>query len=371
MDKLRHFIPFVFLCLMISSNSAFGQKRILDRAKKAIYQFDYQDAQNELKLYLQKNDNQANNLFYLISARCYGDPESPYFDLDTAYKIVSLADYQTTAFDPKMDVVICKSFEACTDTVENRKNMYASMIFHQAMDKNEVDALNAFIRKYGHHELLKSKAISAIHTMEYEKAKKGNRILHYSNFIEKYPDAEQVKLAKAELDKLRFERVKRVHKVREYEIFLEKYPESVYTAEVVELIEKARWEYCIRAESVYRYQEYLNHYPNSSHKAEAQSIIEKLQWKQILLRNEVAYYRWFIRTYPSSEHNGMAISKLFEASWSRARETSTIESYQRFILEYPNTTEARLAREAIDVILLELIDEIESETPLLLNNLYE
>ena len=371
MDRLRHLVPVVLLSLMISSNSAFGQKRILDRAKKAIYQLDYQDAQNELKLYLKKNDNQANNLFYLISARCYGDPESPYFDVDTAYKIVSQANYQEIPFDPKMDKVVCKSFKACSDTVEKRKDMYASILFHQAMDKNEVDVLKTFIQKYGQHELLKAKATSTIHALEYEKAKKGNRILHYSNFIENYPEAEQVELAEAALDKLRYERVRRVHKVREYEIFLEKYPTSLYTAEVVELIEKARWEYCVRAESVYRYQEYLNHYPNSSHTGEAYSIIEKLQWKQILQRNEIAYYRWFVQIYPQSEYNRLAKSKLFEALWKEARKTSTIESYQRFIREYPNTKEARLAQQAIDVILLELIDDVDNTAPLLLNNDYE
>jgi ribosomal protein S18 len=302
-----------FICMAISS-AVFSQNNILDRAKKAIYQLEYQEAKNELDLYIRKYPNEFSNAFILINARCSGDPESPFYDADTAYEMVIRVFYEESTFDNKREKVVCSTFKACLDTVEKRKEQYVNQILAELVAKKDPESFKTFIQEYGHHIPQRDRAVRTLHQTEYDKAVKRNRILPFKRFIENYPDAEQMDDAIHFIEKLKYDRVVRMERVTEFEEFLEEYPNSQYASSVEEYLEKYRWKHCLKRPSINRYKDFLNYYPETAHVSEAKINIENLQWNQVLARNEIPYYRWFARTYPQSLHINVAQVSLIKLS---------------------------------------------------------
>lgn len=353
---------FCFLVAVGFFQNAWSQRIMLDRAKKAIYQQNYNEAKEELNHFLAKNNQQQNNVFLLLSARCYGDPESPMFQPDTAYKIVSRVVYYPSTFDPKMDNVVCKNYQACLDTVKQRKEQYAGSILQSSMASADPTRIKNFIHTYGNHTELVATATSYLEKTEFAKAVKADKILLYSNFIEQYPKSEHVEEALKAIERLKYERVVRLDKLKEYEKFLEEFPNSIYKTDLIKRMENVHWQYCLAGNDIKRYREYLAHYPETSNEETALRKIEAIQWEQITTINEVAYYRWFIRTYPKSSHVQDASSRMHNLQWALASVNHTIEGYQKFIKENPDSFRIDEAKKAIQQLeRVKLEEEEESD----------
>ncbi|MBI1307629.1 MAG: hypothetical protein GC181_13585 [Bacteroidetes bacterium] len=338
------------ILILLNTICAFAQKRQLERVEKAIFQLNYQEAREELNLYLKKNENQQNNCFKLLDARCFGDPQSPYYNPDTAYRIMQTVIYYPTTFDPRTDVVVCKSYEACVDTVNHRKEQYASAILEKAIKSKRSTELKSFITAYPQHTTLVKKAKEILQDWEFEHAKKEDKLLLYSNFIEQYPDAKQVKQAQDAMEKLKYERAVRLNSVEEYEKFLEQYPNTSYKQDVLNHIEDAYWQQSVQTKDIKYYQEFLDHYPDSKHREQALKDIEDLRWQQIQQVDEIPYYRWYIRNYPKGLHVAEARRRIPELSWTNALRTHTIEAYQSFIKEFPDHPNVPTAKQHIQEI---------------------
>ncbi|MCB9240222.1 MAG: hypothetical protein H6608_03755 [Flavobacteriales bacterium] len=347
------------LFLLIFPEFSSAQRRILERAERAIFQFNYQEAREELKLYLTKNNNAEDNAYKMMTARVYGDPESPWYNPDSAYKIMMSIFYYPTTYDEKIDAVVCKSFEACEDTIRSRKEQYAGAILQREIDRHSVTGIENFIKRFSEHDELVEKAQTQLHEMEFQKAKKADKLLLYDQFIEKYPDADQVGEAYRAMETLKYERAVRRNTVRDYEQFLEDYPKTEYRAAVMDHIRDVRWAYCVKGNDVERYREFKTHYPNSIYQQSADSAIRELQWKQVRQVHESAYYRWYLREYPKDDHTAEANRLMHDTRWSEVQTADQLTEYEAFVREFPDSPQVRSAQARIE----ELKHESLSETP--------
>jgi outer membrane protein assembly factor BamD (BamD/ComL family) len=190
---------------------------------------------------------------------------------------------------------------------------------------------------------------------DYLQAKRKNTIEAYEAFLQKYPDAKQAALAKAQLVQLETERdwqlAESTHDAARYQEYISKHPESrnsgLAEKRIKELQSEAAWRKAEQQDAIGAYQNYLSTYPKSPNAKAATERIEALtakqDWVSVKARNSIEAYQGYLKKHPTSEHileAGRRLKLLLaERDWRAAMDQNTETGWVDYIVKYPHTPE--------------------------------
>ncbi len=188
----------------------------------------------ELKAY---NFTNAKTLFYKGLKReqvgssyglalLYGTNNNPYFNTDSAYLYVRKADSLHPLLDDKSRDKL-KEIGITDSSITSLKNQISITIFNSIRTKNSLSLFEDYLNEHPESPRIDS-AIMIRNEIAFTLAMDTNTYKSYKYFIETYPEADEVVVAKAKYDELFFLSMTSGATASDYATFAKEYPDSPY-----------------------------------------------------------------------------------------------------------------------------------------------
>jgi outer membrane protein assembly factor BamD (BamD/ComL family) len=249
--------------------------------------YDFYKAKNIFLKSIKSNPTESN--FGL--AQIYYDSLNHFHHLDSAFVYISRAKETFNFVTPKKKIKI-ESLGINLLTINQLQNKIYSSGFIRAEKINSEYSWNLYLKNFSGSPLLQE-AINNRNEAAFQLAVFSNSIDSIQTFIQKHPDADQIKKAKEIEDDLIYNQCSIKNKLVGFEKFLESYP-------------------------------------NSRHKHDAEDAIYKL----VVTENTVNQLYNFVKSFPSNRNTINAWEQLYQLYTSDQRVESFTEFKEKFP-EYP------------------------------------
>jgi len=148
-----------------------------------------------------------------------------------------------------------------------------------------------------HHKTL-------IDSLAFQWTQRVNTEAGYNEFLEKYPTAQQVLMAKTRRNAIAFASAKEENTYQSYKLFMEKYPEAVQVKEARNRYEKLYFDKSTADGRVTSYIRFLEKHPETPYRREAEQKIFEVMTSE----HSAGGYELFLRNYPKSHLRQRAIN---------------------------------------------------------------
>lgn len=236
----------------------------LEKGFDALKVHDYFKAKGFFEASMKKQPAGASFGLCLI----YSQNNNPFYNLDSAYKYVQLADSLFPVLGEKEKKKLIEL--GITKRAINEKHQEViEKAFEQYHAQNTIEAYNKYILYYHTAEGKKKMAIEYRNRLAYRMATEKNTADAYLCFMQTYPQAKQFKEASDKYQLLLFKENTKNNDLKSYETFIKKYPQSPYVPEA----ENAIYSITTKTGTIKAYHEFIKKYPENHRVEEA--------WKNI------------------------------------------------------------------------------------------
>lgn len=260
---LKSVIRYIFLIAFIGlANMASANK--LKKAFEALEVHNYFKAK---QLFEKRLDKQPVAAGYGLSI-IYGRKNNPFYNLDSAYRYINLADTTFTKLNEKEKEKLI-SYAVNDSSLQNWKDSIALKKYNFTLKNESVQTLEKFIIDYP--------------------------VGNYTQEIINRRDSVYF-----------FEAVSK-NDTNSYKQFIRNYPSSVYSNEAVRLLDKSRFHSVVRLNSILAYHQFATRFPRSKYVKMAQ---DSVYIKSTAVKS-VATFKKFIDSYPSNYNVNKAWRNLY------------------------------------------------------------
>lgn len=271
----------VFALAMISIPVFAGK---LEKGFEALLQFDYFKAKEYFEKSLEKQP--AGSAFGLC--KVYGAEKSPFFNVDTAYKYISICDkaYKST---PEKELVELTGLEINPSTINAEKVKLAPYFFDRAVDSNSVESFQEFMDDHPTSN-------------EYEEAEKLRNHLAYIRALD-------------------------INTMEEWEIYMKNYPSAIDYPAAKKNFQLLEYQKLTRKDDAYSYQVFIKNKTDNPYVVDAQDEVYRIY----TMDKKPESYEKFIKENPENKHFNDAWNYLYKCKTSKF----TTAAISEFIIDYP------------------------------------
>ena len=223
-----------------------------DRALKLIEQGKYTEAEPLLRASL--DDQREQVLGYYGLAYLYSEPESPRFQLDSAYRNIESSRLAYKALDAKDKGKVSKDLSS--SEIGRRRTLILKAALEQAAATNTLTAYQYFLDHYpGSGSRYEGKAMTARNELAYKAAREADTETAYTDLLNQYGDDLKARNRSwyDATQKLLFERYIEKRGWSAYPAFAEQHPDNVYVRDSLLDDFKSVWEGPTRGFASYIY----------------------------------------------------------------------------------------------------------------------
>ncbi|HBH07102.1 MAG TPA: hypothetical protein DDX92_10925 [Flavobacteriales bacterium] len=272
--------------LIVLSINSFGGK--LEKGFEALAVFDYYNAR---ELFSKTLDKQVCGAAFGLTG-VYDTEKSPFFNIDSAYKYIVMADSAWREIEEK-DKEKLRELEIDPEIILKKKKSISTFFFENAAAQNTVESYQLFIDNHPWSDE-RLEAIALRNHVAYQEAKKANTISSYQSYMERYPDAEEYTEAEFRYNELVYHSLVIPGDISSYRAFIVNRPDNPFVEEAeIELYKlyKAK-------NSAIAYQQYIRENPESPYHEDA--------WRRFFLLKtyhgtpeEIADFLFEYQDYPN------------------------------------------------------------------------
>jgi len=241
------------------------------------------------------------------------------------------------------------------------KNIIAyrdSMEFTSTKKINTVISYNAYIKNYPNSQYILS-AKNNRDSIAYIQCVNANTLAICQSYLDSYPVSKYRDKVIALRNSLAFGIADKIFSIEAYNDFINKYPDA---DEISKAKENIAFLNADKRNSVSAYKNFIQEYPNSKLVISANELIDGLILDSIFAINTVAAYKAFIKNYPNSKQYDRAIRLLDKAAFEIAKINNTSSSLKKYLFEYPNSDYKDIAISMLDSIYSDSIFKIKKNS---------
>ena len=217
-------------------------------------------------------------------------------------------------------------------------NKICNLALEDAVQKNQIYNYNEYLRFYTKSSLENQETvIKKRNIVAYNQAELANTLESYSEFIDKYPNANQVESAWKQIHVLSFKNASKKNTINEYLSFINLFPDAIQVKEAQKKIELIEYKNVKRRNNSNEYLRFLNEYPNAKQYAQVKDLYEKSFFYENTTKNQWHTYKNFILKYPNHRYIPIAKDSLLNVS-TRIKNPSclyyVIKNFDISILKY-------------------------------------
>ncbi|NJO02354.1 MAG: hypothetical protein HC880_12275 [Bacteroidia bacterium] len=242
------------LCFNLATAPSVRADRVTN-AYKQIQKGEFDKAKEQLDKQLEK-DSLSAGAFH-IYAVYYFSENNPAYDIDSAYAFVRKAiDYYPQVNEK--DLADWAKDDISLDAAYKLKSAVEVKAFSNATQENTVASFQAFLDKFPGAEDSKL-AVAYRNKIAWEEAQSLNTLESYQYFINRFPQAEQIPDAIKRRDRFVYNAETQGGRLSDYRQFARNFPDNSYLSEAIEQI------YVLRSvdHSIKNYHDFAQEYPKS------------------------------------------------------------------------------------------------------------
>ena len=150
-------------------------------------------------------------------------------------------------------------------------------------------------------ETYKNRAVIERNRLAFENSKTINTVSSFQNFIDKYPDANEVPQAIKERNKLAYRIAQEINTIEGYRDFIKNYANATEVAEAWKGIHALSFKESLAKNTIEGYEEFISKFPSAIQVQEASEKIHSLSYELALKENNSAAFKSFMDKYPTSK----------------------------------------------------------------------
>ena len=158
----------------------------------------------------------------------------------------------------------------------------------------------------------------------------------------------------SEIDSAAFERAKKVNTEVSYTQFIKDFSKASQMENAIELRDEVSFLEALKANTYQSYHAYLSKYPQSHRAKDATDRYEKLLFEDKTKSKRLASFKLFIKEYPESPYAGEAHKQVFEISTASGEP----EDFFNYVKEYPSTHYEKFVRDILFHVYMEREEDI-------------
>lgn len=276
---------------------------------------------------LNKKNTDPCALYY--KAQILADPESPIYNIDSAYVMMTKAKKMFNLEKNKDKFqkinISFSAFRKMNDTICHRA-------LKDAQRKDTEEAYKHFLKFYKTAQAKYVKvARSGLASEAYMTAKKTNRIEAYKDVIKRFKKSQYADSARMRIYELEFRKVKLTHNIEDALSFIRKYPQAPQTEklqEMVDSIEYAQVENNAKGDWT-KFRDFLNSHPENKYYERAEDSIFNIYQKTTNTDDRIDIMEYGA-TYFSGRHRIEMLSKYHDYYTSDGDAVTVKQFYDNF-----------------------------------------
>ncbi|MDX2304234.1 MAG: WG repeat-containing protein [Microscillaceae bacterium] len=184
----------------------------------------------------------------------------------------------------------------------------------------------------------------------FSNARKDHSITAYQSFIDRFPEAQEVKTAITYRDELAWKEAQSQNTMQSYQSFIDRFPNAVQKQEAIQQRDKIIYQRETKSGKLSDYLSFLDQYPNNIFAEEALTGLFDL----LAVRHTTETYANFVRKYPDSPPTNLAWDWLI----ALYRHEKNLESFAK---EFPDFNQPKKLEQLIAVEKLQYLPFYEKE----------
>jgi outer membrane protein OmpA-like peptidoglycan-associated protein len=176
---------------------------------------------------------------------------------------------------------------------------------------NEIDVYNHFLEVFTFNEALVSEATVSLHKRAFELVDQVSTVESYQSFINSYPEALQLELAKKKRNKIAFDQASEAHTILGYQTFIDSYPNADEIKEAKYFRDELAFEQAKTINTSEAMRELLRKYPNSELRPGMEYERDKLDFTENVIPNSASSTLNYLKNHPTSSYEAVIVDSLY------------------------------------------------------------
>lgn len=193
----------------------------------------------------------------------YARNNNPFYNLDSAVFYIHLADSNYLFLALKKQEKLCE-LNIDAYAIQQQRKYIDSLCFEKAILEHTINGYNHFIVT-NKNALQHNEAIKHRNALSFQVARNQNSSSAITNFITKYPDANEIEWAEKLLDSLIYKEYTTPLSVQNLEKFLKEQPSNAFFS----IAEEQLYELATQSKTEKAYFSFIQKYPNNTHNSRA------------------------------------------------------------------------------------------------------
>jgi len=252
----------LFLIVMLLSGWINAQHIFKTKTQKgfeALEIHNYFKAKQLFEKAIKKNKIAAGYGLSIIYAR----NNNPFYNLDSAVFYIQLADSNYVFLSPKKKEKLCE-INIDILAIQHQLKHVDSLCFEKAILQHSIDGYNHFIVT-NKNALQHNEAIKHRNALSFQVARDQQHSSAITNFITRYPDANEIQWAEKLLDSLIYKEYTTPLSIQNLEKFLVEQPSNAFFS----IAEEQLYEIATQSKTENAYFSFIQKYPNNTHSSRA------------------------------------------------------------------------------------------------------
>lgn len=279
MKYIFRIVAFSFALLVFGAFVVAPVSGKLKKGFAALQVYNYFEAKAQFYKALKKDSVAAGYGLSII----YGRDDNPFHQIDSAFKFITLAAKKYPELDAKTKTDYAE-LGVDSAAISLQVNYVDSLFYNAAFAKNTVSEWQYFIDYHKSQPYLQT-AIENRNELAFELAADTNTAMAYRNYVNKYPDADQIFEAGKRYNRLLYEEQTKEGRVRDYQRFIEENPESPYISDA----EYRVYEKATAPGTLEVYRHFIQENPNNENVNRAWRNIYALEVGELSARSIAAF----------------------------------------------------------------------------------
>lgn len=295
----------LLLVLILLVSNAYAQEKKIKKAIEALNENNLEDCYKYLEEYTLSASAVplATYVEYLINTK----KESPNYNIEKGFEKIQIVSQWMSSNTP--DKGWCKSFGLCEENLVLQIDSLALKAL-KIVESNKSDkSYLHFIKTYINTPINKIGVIS-YHQWKFEVAISHNSVSMIEEFINQFPTANEVGLAKQKIEDLEYSNCIKSNDISILKVFLTKYPYSSRNQEIQQKLIDLEFKKCDSQNDKKCFVYFLQNYPNSQFTLEVKNKIEEIDFKNTEKNAKKEILEAFILDYPNSKYIAQVKKKL-------------------------------------------------------------
>ena len=327
------------ICLLLSVMLfsffySFAQFKYLKQAKEAINDKKYEVAIEKIETYQKKEG--INTGYYYLKFLLNNAIDNDFDKVDTAYFYLTVSNKEFSKLPLKEKENICKELDFCEVNNALIYSNFENKIYHTYCDNKNEEHINLFLDKYPFNQNYAS-AEKLRDSVELVRTIATASPIEIGMFIKRRPNSIFINSAYIKLHQIEFNLAKKANKIEAFESFIEAYPNAVQINEAIGICAELTYVKTIKENTESAFETFINKYPKSPKRLDIENRLIDLVWSRIKNNTSIIDLSDFIKKFPQSEFVTQAKEKIELLSWEEALHENSVETFETFMINFPKS----------------------------------